>query len=249
MPKLHRCAVRLLAIGCIVFCAARARAGTLISNGGFEANGGSLTGWTVDLAAGSGGGWYLQSGNAPQFNTSVFVPSPPEGSYAAMTDGNGPGSQSLLQTFTVPLNATSVDLSFDYFLLIPDSSDFVNPDTLDYTVNGNEQARVDLLTASAGAFDMDAAVVLNLFQTDPGDPNQYSNYLTFSQDIASSVTPGGTYQLRFAEADNLGTLLFGVDDVVVTTRLSPNPVPEPGTVWMVALGIGIAAGWRRARRG
>jgi hypothetical protein len=223
-----------IALSCLFTLAARA---DILTNGGFETNDGanSFSGWSVIVQSGGQNNWWAQSGtNAP---VNIFtVPAPPEGQYAAMTDGPGPSSEVLTQTFTVPLDATLVNLSFDYFILNP-NSDFINPDSLDFTTGGNQQARVDILAAGAGAFDLDSAVVLNLLQTNPGDPNGTSatGYTPFSMDITASLTPGATYQLRFAEVDTQGQLLFGVDDVQITDN--PPSVPEPGGIFLMATGL------------
>jgi len=246
MSNLYRFYIRCLLVGFLAsFAPYRAGAG-IIANGGFEAGGGSFAGWTAVTALGSGGAWNIQTGTSAPINAAFPVAGPPEGLYAAMTDGVGPGSQALLQSFTVPVGAGSVILSFDYFLLIPSSRDFVVFDTLDYNTAGNQQARVDILSQSAGAFDLDASVVQNVFQTNPGDPNQYTGYQTFSMDITSSVVPGATYQLRFAEVDTLGTLLFGVDNVSIDTPSSATP--EPGTALLGLTGIAAAAWLRRKAR-
>ena len=89
----------------VLLAASAAFAGTsqLIVNGGFE-NG--LTGWTVVNEAGSDGSWYVQSGTASP-RGSFTVPTPPGGTYAAMTDSTGPSSTVLYQTITVPTCVTS----------------------------------------------------------------------------------------------------------------------------------------------
>ena len=214
-----------------------AMATNIIVNGGFESNGGSgtstFTGWTVTSEAGSGGSWYVQSGTASPLN-GFPVPTPPEGSYAAMTDSMNPSSQVLIQDFTVPANATSVTLSFDYVLnnLGPD---YVPEDDLNFTdPNSNQQARVDLLPSTAGAFDTND-VLLNVFQTQSGDTLQPGVYQPFSEDITSAVSGGGTFELRFAEVDDLGYLNFGVDNVDIDVET--NSVPEPSTAALSAVGL------------
>jgi hypothetical protein len=58
---------------------------------------------------------------------------------------------------------------------------------------------------------------------------------TFSEDITSAVSPGGTYQLRFAEVDDLGQFNFGVDNVQI--NVNTGSVPEPSTVALSAAGL------------
>ena len=213
-----------------------AMASNIIVNGGFESNGGAasstFTGWTVTNESGSGGSWYVQTGTASPLNA-LPVPAPPEGSFAAMTDASGPSSQVLIQGFTIPADATSVTLSFDYFLnnLGPD---FVPGSDLDFNDSPNQQARVDILSSSAGAFDT-AGVLLNAYQTQSGDTLQPGVWETFSEDITSTVVGGGTFELRFAEVDDLGQLNFGVDDVEID--VGTGAVPEPSSLALSATGL------------
>jgi hypothetical protein len=220
----------------LALAAAPAFSDSIILNGGFESNGGTgsstFTDWTVVSEAGGGGSWYVQTGTTSPLN-GFPVTSPTEGTYAAMTDAGGPSSQVLLQSFTVPVGAISISLSFDYFLnnLGPD---YVPGTDLD---SPNQQARVDILTSGAGAFDVGASVVDTVFQTQSGDPLQPGAYQTLTVDLTGVLTPGASYQLRFAEVDDLGELNFGVDNVqldVVT--------PEPAAFAFTALGLSLLAG-------
>ena len=244
---------RLVVWAAVCFSAAcPAGAVNLISNGGFETNGGAgfsiFSNWTTATqdTAGGGGFWAETGGNSPV--NGFTVAGPTQGSFAAMTDDSGPSSSVLLQMFTVPVNAASVHLSFDYFLLIPDSSPFIlpSPQTLDYTANGNEQARVDILSGTAGQFDVGAADLLTVLQTNPTDPNQYAAYASVSTDITASITPGGTYFLRFAEVDDQGALVFGVDNVQLTATLVTTP--EPAGLGLMAVGLLALAGFGRRWR-
>ena len=242
---------RLIA-GCLFLLAAHhARAG-LILNGGFEAGGGSTAGWE---GAGSGdSAWYTQNGGFAPVNA-FTVPLPPEGSYAAMTDGTGPGAAAIFQQFTIPADSLAVTLSFDYYLLNPASASgtytIPSPDSFDWTGAAVQEARVDILTQASSPFDLTPAssgggLVANSLETQPGDSNGTQDnptYLSFSMDITSYLTPGWSYQLQFAEASNLGPLLFGIDDVQITVSESTDgggdtaPVPEPGTILLTALGL------------
>jgi len=68
----------------------------LIANGGFETNGGAgssiFASWTVLTETGSQGTWYAQTGTGTPVNA-FPVAAPPDGSFAAMTDGAGASSQ------------------------------------------------------------------------------------------------------------------------------------------------------------
>src|SRR5262249_23486883 len=111
----------------------------------------------------------------------------------------------------------------------------------------NQQARVDIITTTADPFSVAAAdVLLNVFQTHPGDPAT-SGYTVDTTDLTSLLAAHGgeTLRLRFAEVANQFFFNFGVGGV----SLDATSVPEPGTLPLFALGVlGLARyGWRRRR--
>ena len=236
----------LLALGAAI--AAPASAQQLITNGGFES--GSLSGWTTANQTGSSGGFFARS-NGTQFDPFRSTVGPKSGSYYAVSDQTGNGSHALLQTFTVNAPASAVILSFDMFVDNYNFGGAVTPNTLDYTVVPNQQARVDILSAGAGAFTTGAGDLANFYKgsdpvSDPNidNPHQYTHY---SFDITSLVGTGGTFQLRFAEANNQDNLFQGVDNVSI--RETP-AVPEASTlVSFGLLAFGMAALLLRGRRG
>lgn len=227
----------LLAL-CAALTAPAISAQELIKNGGFET--GSLSSWQSVDQAGSGGGFFARpdSGQFDPFRSTV---GPQLGSFYAVSDQNGTfdGSHALLQTFTVTAPASSVILSFDMFVDNYSQSGPATPNSLDYTVVPNQQARVDILSAGAGAFDTDAGDLANFYQgsdpvTDPSidNPHPYTHY---SFDITSLVDGGGTFQLRFAEANNQDNLFQGVDNV----SIFETPVPEASTTASLGLLLGM----------
>jgi hypothetical protein len=249
MPKPNNGRSIALAGVLIVSCmmgAQQAGATELITNGGFEAGGGSFTGWTHLNEAGSfpGSDWFIQSGTVSP--TSGFpVPAPPDPTHAAMTDQGGPGSHVLFQNFTVPVGVTSGTLSFDRFIGNRDGP-FATPSSLDFSVVPNQQARVDILVgAPSSEFSVLAADVLaNVFQTHTGDP-LVSGYTLQMTDLTSLLQAhqGQTLQLRFAEVDNQSFFQFGAD--AVSLNVSAASVPEPSS--LVIFGSALLA-WRLSRR-
>jgi hypothetical protein len=204
----------------------------LITNGGFE---GGFTGWTHTDQAGSEGTFFLQSGTASPVNGDP-VPPPPQGVRAAMTDAAGPGSHVLYQDFlvTAPITPTSVNFSLFVGNRAPE---FDSPPTLDFSTPVlNQQARVDILASSSDPFSVTAAdVLLNLFQTNPGDPF-VSGYAAHSVDVTSLLNAhvGQTLRLRFAEVDNVFTFQLGVDNVSFSSPAATG-VAEPSS-WLLAMG-------------
>jgi len=209
--------------------ASSASASELITNGGFEDGGGSFAGWTVLDQAGGTGSWFIQSGSGSPLN-GFSVPPPPGPTHAAMTDQTGPGSHVMFQDFTVPIALDLATLQFDLFLN-NQASDYFAPPTLDFNTTPNQQARVDIITTAADPFSVAAGdVLLNLYQTNPGDP-LLSGYTTVSNDLTVFLQAhlGETLRLRFAEVDNQLFFDAGVDSVSLMI------VPEPAT-WALTLG-------------
>jgi len=218
-----------------------AQAGPLISNGGFEAG---LVGWTTADQTGSDGSFLPQTGTLSPTN-GFTVEAPSEGVAAAMSDAQGPGSHVLYQDFVVPTGLTSASIRFDLYIN-NQAEDFFSPDTLDFSSVNNQQVRVDLMLASADPFSVAPAdVLMNLYQSQPGDP-LVSGYSTIPADLTALLTglAGQTLRLRFAEVDNQFFLNVGVDNV----SLDAAAVPEPSTLLGALLG-GAATGAALIRRG
>jgi hypothetical protein len=214
----------------------------LLINGGFESG---FTGWTLVDAIGSDGTFFLQSGTSSPVNGDP-VPAPPGGNTAAMTDAQGPGSHVLYQDFVVPTTLDTAQINFALF--IGNRADaFFSPATLAFDTPAlNQQARVDILRAGTDPFSLASTdVLMNLFQTNPGDP-LISGYTPFSFDLTGLLLAnlGQTLRLRFAETDNVFTFQFGVDDVGIETQ----QVPEPEALLLLGSGLAGLIGYRRRRR-
>jgi hypothetical protein len=237
-----RAAALLLAIA----SAPPADAIPLLINGGFESG---FTGWTIVDATGSDGTFFLQSGTASPVNADA-VPPPPGGTTAAMTDSQGPGSHVLYQDFVVPMTLDSAVLSFDLFIGNR-ADEFFSPATLAFDTPAlNQQARVDILLVGPDPFSVASSdVLLNLFQTNPGDP-LISGYTTFTADLTALLQAnlGQTLRLRFAETDNVFFFQLGVDEVSLETAQVPAQVPEPGALLLFGSGLAGLIRYGRGRR-
>jgi len=250
MKNRSRFRLTLACTAMAMFIAMPASAG-VITNGGFESG---LTGWTTADQTGGDGTFNVQSGISSPLN-GFTVPAPPEGNNAAMTDSFGPGSHVLYQDFLVPAFSGQATLRFSLYANNGyGSPDFyVRPD-LDFAATSqtgsetlNQQARADLMTAASDPFSVAGAdVLLNLFQTNPGDPlvSGYGSYQIDVTQLLQTLT-GQTLRIRFAEVDNVAPFNFGVDDVDLVIS---NPVPEPSSIGLVLTGLVLAVGARRFRR-
>lgn len=87
------------------------------------------------------------------------------GKFYAVSDSDGAANAALLQSFTVPLNTTSVTLSFVLFVNARNGAGAQNAGgTLDYSqATPTQFARVDLLSSSASPFSLGANNVLANF--------------------------------------------------------------------------------------
>ncbi|HKA46305.1 MAG TPA: PEP-CTERM sorting domain-containing protein [Burkholderiales bacterium] len=222
-------AAALLTLGAV----SPAHAVPMILNGGFESG---LASWTKADQLGSEGTFALQSGTVSPVNGDP-VPTPPGGTFAAMTDAQGPGSHVLFQDFVVtPGSAT---ISFALFIGNRGNSFFTpSPASLDFSTPAlNQQARVDILKGGTNAFSVAAAdVLLNLFQTNPGDP-LVSGYTTHGVDVSALFAAhiGETLRLRFAEVDNVFTFQLGVDNVSINPTAATVPEPSSTLLFGAAL--------------
>jgi hypothetical protein len=214
----------------------------LITNGGF---GSGFSSWTRTDQLGSDGTFALQTGTTSPVNGDP-VPAPPGATTAAMSDAQGPGSHVLSQSFTVSAPVLSAMLRFDVFVGNR-AGTFFSPSSLDFsTPTLNQQARVDILLGSASAFSvLPADVLLNAFQTNPGDA-AVSGYTHHTVDVTSLINThlGTPLTLRFAEADNVFTFQLGVDNVDID--VGGAAVPEPSS-WLLACGALLAMGLGRRR--
>ena len=190
----------------------------LLTNGDFEL--GTLSGWTVNNLAGGDGTFMTdtpgtmtpESGNATTANALG-------GSTYAVSDMDGPGTQALEQSFTVPLGTTRVDLSFQMFVNDWSGTPSVNPGGLNHNLMPNQHARVDLLSAGSSAFATGAPPVLANFFLGTTAGSSPHPYVTYNFNITAFTTPGGTYDLRFAGVENQFHLNVGVDNVKVTATI------------------------------
>ncbi len=231
---------RLLLAGVALTCLAVTplQAAPILVNGGFESG---LAGWTRVDALGSDGTFFLQTGSTSPVNA-FTVPAPPEGSFAAMSDAQGPGTHILYQDIVIPSVVNDATVSFSLFVNNL-AGDFFTPATLDFSTAAlNQRARVDIMLASADPFSLN--VLLNLFETAVGDP-PVSGYSTHTTDITSLLAAyaGQTLRLRFVDVNNVFIQNIGVD--AVNIDVNSRSVPEPGILMLLAAGVATAAFRRR----
>jgi len=183
----------------------------LIENGSFETGG--FTGWTTFDAVNSAGGFIVSSDTIMPTSTLVVL-EPPDSIFAAITDQGGGGTHILYQDVSLPANRSAALHATIY--LLNTAGDYVIAATGGLAFDGvaNQQFRVDVMNPGAGVTDVSAGVLLNVYQTQPGDPLE-TGYLQLTADLTPFA--GQTVRIRFAEVDNQNFFHVGVDavDVVV----------------------------------
>ena len=208
-----------------------------IVNGGFET--GNFAGWTVFQQPGSGGDWFVYSGNSVP-----GLPSPPVGSFAANTEQGDPSSQILFQDIFIPVGAEALCSVIVYYNNT--GEDFVIGPGLAFALSENQQARIDIISTDADPFTTGAGVLLNIFQTEPGDPLTLG-YTTLNFDL--SPFAGDTVRFRAAEVDNIGPFNFAIDELTCGAVVVPTNIPTLGEWGMMAMaGVLGIAGLLYARR-
>jgi hypothetical protein len=170
------------------------------------------------------GEWYLMrvGTTTPVSRFPTSAEGGAEGAYV-VSDQFGRSSLSLYQSFTVPVGAGPVILSYDMFV-----NDWSNQSSFD----PSKHARVDLIQGDAAPFDVTDGVLFNAFVGADGGPlpNPFSHY---EFDITPYVAAGGEFQIRFLTVNTSTAsqnIHQGVDNVSVRI------VPEPTT-----LGLALAA--------
>jgi D-alanyl-D-alanine carboxypeptidase len=196
---------------------------------------GSIADWQ---AVGKGsGGWFVytdgQEAPDPTQSDPGFafnVPDPSQGTFAVVTDMNGPGTLILYRDVRLDGRFT-LDLTVFYI----GSGPFQSPDTLDFEVREpNQQFRIDLVHPSAPIDSLaDGDVLVNVFRTTPSD---YGSIRPIDVSADLSAWAGRTVRLRLAVTDNSGPLRVGVDNIRFD-RLGRDPdgrielldTPEPSS--------------------
>lgn len=207
-----------------------ASAQPVIVNGSFET--GNFNGWTVFQQPGSSGDWFVYEG-AEFFP----LPPPPSGQYAAVTDQTDPSSQILFQDIFVPGGQSALCSVIVYYF--NSAGSFVIGPGLAYTLGPNQQARIDIISTDADPFTVSSGVLLNIFQTLPGDPNELG-YTTLEFDL--SPYAGTTVRFRAAEVDNQGEFNFAIDDLECEGGTIVTGIPTLGEWGLMAMAgvLGIA---------
>jgi hypothetical protein len=209
----------------VFLTASLAAAGELIVNGGFET--GDFTGWSANVEGGSDGNLFVSSTTTSP-DSGLSNAGPASGTYFGLSDQGGGGAYALDQSFTVA-PGQNVVLSFDMF--VNDYAGTVITGPLDYGSGPIEFGTVDLLAGGTNPFSTTTGVLQNFYlgaDNLAGNPNPYQSY---SFDISSLVAAGGTFEIRFGEADNQLFFNMGVDNVSVMDNGST--VPEPATTLLM----------------
>jgi len=194
-----------------------------VVNGDFET--GTLSGWQVVDSSynGSEGSWFeYEEGESPQ--------PPPQGTYAATTDQEGPGTHILYQNVALEPNFThtlSMTVYYESFApLTNPTPDTLNssggPSTTTFEQN-NQQYRVDVIKPSAAIDSLNPADVLTtVFATKEDDPQTLP-----PTTLTASLTQfaGQTVRLRLVEVDNQKNFNAEIDAISIASTPVVTPTP------------------------
>lgn len=231
--------------------AAPSFAAQVLVNGDFET--GNFSGWTVGSSQSSpftasifsgasavamndartADAWAIRNTPANYFGSGSFAGSPING-YSAFNgfDGSG-GNFYLQQSFTFNGGNSDASLSFDWGI--------------------QSQYSGTLRSFSARLLDSNNALVSNLFSFSQPTGSYTTWAVTHtSVDLDAILSPlaAGTYKLQFLfdiPQNYSGPAQFAIDNVAL--NVTTTAVPEPGSLALVALGMGAAAVVRRRRQG
>lgn len=219
-------------------------AAELLVNGDFEA--GTFAGWSSNTQSGSFGNRSIDTpGTTTPLASFPTAANPSGGNFYAVTSQINRGAYSMTQGFTLASGTTSAMLTFQMFNRNTEATTIINPAGLVYNAGPNQHARVDILTAGAGAFSVAPGdIVANLYLgSGPGTGIQ--PYASYSFNLLSlGLAAGNSYQVRFGQVDNQGFYNQGVDNVSILATA----VPEPTSWLMMIAGFGlVGATVRRSR--
>ena len=185
----------------------------LVENGSFET--GNFDGWTAVRETELDADWFVYT----QGEIGILPP-PPVGNFAAATEYFEQNSLVLYQDIDVP-NSSSVTCSVILYY-VNSAFDWVNAPTLSVETFPNQQARIDIMNPDAPVFDVGDGVLLNLFQTGPGDPFSLG-YTPLEFDLTQFA--GSTVRFRTAVVQNIFVINFAIDDLTCEAEDILRPIP------------------------
>ena len=196
----------------------------LLSNGDFET--GDLSFWST--AQNGNGDYYLATNptGALPHSTQSAGPNPDGGGFVAISDmifTQNTGSHALIQSFTVPPNAIQVTLYWDHILQCDPAIMFIGDSSFVGGFDEKQFGRVDLLSAAAPAFEEGAGLLKNYFAEEVNYVPTTAMWMENTRDMTSDVTPGETYQIRFADAGCNYGVNFGIDNVSILVVVADTP--------------------------
>ncbi len=228
----------------------------LIQNGGFESYGAdvySITSWNT-AEEGILGSVLVENDTITDASGRNTVGAA-SGSYYGLLDSAAPSNQALFQTFNTSA-VSSATLTFQMFVNNQSTNGTqINAFGLDYTTGGsfdpNQHVRVDILNAGASVFSTSSTDIAQSLYFGGSNGNSMiggdiaNPYVSYSFDLSSLLSAGGTYTLRFASVTNDNQLQLGIDNVSLSVAVAP--VPEPETYAMLLAGLGLMGFMARRR--
>jgi hypothetical protein len=232
-PRSRRSVARwgtLAALACLALLVPSSAGAATVVNGDFET--GTLGGWQVQNYPAypppppESNSWFAYSETTAPTSGNP-IPTPPQGSFAAISDQGGQGTHVLYQDIALePYYAHKLSLTAYYHTYAPIA--IPTPDTLNFTggpsettfEQPNQQYRIDVMKPTAPILSINPADILaTVFATKVGSPEEMAP-TQLTADL--SAFAGQTVRLRFVEVDNQFFFNAGVDAVGIASTPPSN---------------------------
>lgn len=196
----------------LAFTAASAGAATVV-NGNFET--GTTSGWSIKNDAGGEGSWFPYTGTT--LPVSGMAEQQPSKGTSVVADQSFISNGAIYQDVALEAGFNhELNLSY-WFNNTSGTWASPTPNTFDVSTGdaNNQQARIDVIKATADPFSADPADVLStIIAPQAGSPSA-APWTAGKADLTAFA--GQTVRIRGIFADNIGPLHVGLDDVSITS--------------------------------
>lgn len=232
---------RLLAAGLFLFATSSSLSAITVISESFNditTLGGS--GWTLvnnSVALGSTG-WF--QGNSGVFSAQSGTPE----AYIAANYNNAAFGGNISNWLITPVLSLQFDLQLTFFTRT--ETDFIAPDRLEVRLSQNgASANVGATDSSVGDFTS-LLLTINPALTNTGYPSSWTQETVNISGLGAPISGRLAFRYNVPDTSNNADYI-GIDTVLVTSSPAAS-TPEPGTLGSIAVGLCVAAAYRRRRQ-